>query len=592
MKWITKTNDKNIINHLSKSCKITEFQANLLMNRGIVDIDKANKYLYGDLSYLYDQRMILDIDKGGEIIAQAIKDKKKITVFGDYDTDGITAIAASIRALNYLGANVDFYLPHRIKEGYGMNCDAIRVLKDKGTELIITVDNGIASIEEVKLAKELGMQIVVTDHHDCPPALPEADAVINMKRANDPYPNKNLCGCALIWRVMEVVFKKLDENIDFIYDLLPIVAIGTIQDMMDLTDENRILVKEGLLAANYGLIEGINALMKVYELKELRASDVAYKIGPTLNADGRLYTAETAVELMITDNKERALDLAKELHQVNEERKLLTAMHLEETETIIKQNNLDDNFVMVVLNKNIPEGLVGLIASKIKEKYQVPTFIFTEGEEYFKCSGRGVEEHPLDLFSAIQKTKHLWVKGGGHKMACGLSMKKDKQILQKFSDELNQIAKKLLNNEPFVPYIEIDGVIDNPTEDLVRELEILEPIGKGNVSPRIATNLLDIEEARPVGDGSHLRFKFNYKVDDNVKDIYGIAFGMTYLYQKYNSPNQIKVLYSPSINVYTSPKNNQTYRNVQMQVQDFKPLEKRDKSFLISSLKGSVKKAN
>lgn len=587
MEWIIKNNDKNIIKNLSKHCKITELQANLLVNRGIIDIDKANKFLYGNLSDLYDPYLIKDIEKGAEIIIQAIKENKKITVFGDYDVDGITSIAVAIRSLKYLGANVDYYLPHRIKEGYGMNSEAIKNLKEQGTDLILTVDNGIASIEEVELAKELGMKIIVTDHHDCPPELPKADAVINIKQEGDKYPNKNLCGCAVIWKVMEVVFEKLGDNIDFVYDLLPLVAIGLIQDMMDLTDENRILVKEGLYAANLGIIEGINALMEIYEIKELKSEDVAFRIGPSLNADGRLYTAKTAVELMLTENKNRARELAKILYEINEERKRLTAYYLEQTEDIIRKNKLQDNFVIVVLNEEIPEGLVGLVASKIKERYQVPTFIFTEGEEYYKCSGRGIEGHPLDLFAAIQQTKHLWVKGGGHKMACGLSIKKDKKILQQFNDELNQMAKKLLNGKPFIPFVNVDAVIDNPNEELCKELEILEPTGKGNPKPIIATNLLNIEQAVPVGDGSHIRFKF----EDNR---YGIGFGLTYLYQQLNSPDQIKVIYSPNINIYEKQYEDGTtriFRSVQMQILDIKKME-RSKTFLINSIKNSIKKAS
>lgn len=586
MIWNINTHDQNMVDYFVKELKITSFQAKLLLNRKIDTLQKARKYLYGDSRHLYDGSLMLDMDKAAEIIADAVKKKEQITVFGDYDTDGITSVALSIRSLEHVGANVNYYLPHRIEEGYGMNKDAIRLLHERGTKLIVTVDNGIASIEEVKLAKELGMRIVVTDHHDCPPVLPDADAVVNMKRPMDPYPNKKLCGCSVIWKVLEHVFYKLpNANPDFLYDMQPIVAIGTIQDMMDLDDENRIIVKEGLQTANLKEIAGIKALMEVYEIEELKASDVAFRLGPALNADGRIYTADTSIELLLTDDYEEALEKAVKLKEINEERKELTKIHLEATERIIKEKGYDKNAFMLVLNKEIPEGIVGLIASKIKEKYQVPTFIFTEGEEYFKCSGRGVDNHPFDLFTAIMATKDYWVKGGGHTMACGLSVIKDEEHLERFSKRLNELTLEALKGETFVPVIEVDVLENYPTEELVHEIEILEPTGKGNPAARLATELLEVVEARPVGDKTHLRVKLSQIHNGEEVELVGIAFGMTHLYQSLGTPNHLSVVYAPSINVYTSPYG-KVYRSVQLQIQDMAS-NGNHVNYLISSVKNS-----
>jgi len=568
MIWNIQDPSEIIVESFMDEFKITQFQAKLLVNRNIKTVEEARKFLLGDISDLYDSSLMLDIDLAAQIIADAVVKGELITVFGDYDTDGITSIALSIRALEKVGANVNYYLPHRINEGYGMNKEAIKLLHEKGTKLIITVDNGISAIEEVKLAKELGMNIVVTDHHDCQPTLPAADAIVNMKRPGDPYPNKKLCGCAVIWRVLEKVYYLLpNADVDYLYDLLPIVSIGIIQDMMDLVDENRIIVKEGLAIANHKAIPGIAALMEIYEISELKASDVAFKLGPALNADGRLYTADTAIELMLTEDKDLAQQHAAKLKEINDERKALTKFHLEETERLIKEKGFENNPFMLVLNKEIPEGIVGLIASKIKEKYQVPTFIFTESEEYFKCSGRGVDKHPFDIFTAIMSTKEYWEKGGGHGMACGLSVKKDEDHLEAFSKRLNELTLESLNGEKFIPQLMIDAEINYPTEDIVSEIEILEPTGKGNPAARLSTGLLDIIEAKPVGDKTHLRLKFTQMVNGEEKDIIGIAFGMTYLYQKFGAPGQLKVVYEPSINEYTSARGI-TYRNVQLQIQD------------------------
>lgn len=584
MRWMKKTNDKQLVRNLMEKCRLTELQANLLLNRGIVSEQKANKYLYGDLADLYDPCLMKDMDKATDILIEAVLSGKKITVYGDYDADGITATATSMRALEYLGADVDYYLPHRIEEGYGMNLEAIQKLKDNGTELILTVDNGIASVEEVKLAKKLGMQIIVTDHHDCPNVLPEPDALINPKQPGDKYPNKNLCGCAVIWRVMEVVYSKLNANVDYIYDLLALAAVGTVADVMELRDENRIIVKEGLMAINAHVITGLSAMMEVFKMDEIKSENIGFKIGPCLNADGRLHDAHKAVELLLTEDMDKALELAKYLNEVNEERKAMTLDCYEKAEAYIREEKLEDSRVMVVFEKSIPEGLVGLVASKIKEKYQVPTFVFTEGEDFYKASGRGVEGHPLDLFSAIHKTRQFWVKGGGHAMACGISMKKDMDNLKAFSAELNRIADELLKNKSFVPVLEIDAEIDMPDEKLCREISILEPTGKGNPKPLFSTNSLGVVKAKPVGDGSHIAFDFTEKRQ-------GIAFGKTHLYQSLKSPTKMKVAYSPVIDEF-SWTNYQgevvTRRTVKMHIQDMQAVDTHNKSFLISSLKQSV----
>lgn len=584
MRWIVKKNDSQLVKHLAKTCKLTELQANLLLNRGIKTEEEARKYLYGDLSDLYNPRLLKDMDKAVHILREAIKNQWLITILGDYDADGIDATATAFRGLKHLGAQVNFYLPNRLTEGYGMNMDAIRKLHEEGTKVLLTVDNGVASVEEVKLAKELGMKVVVTDHHNCPDILPEPDALVNPKRPGCVYPNKDLCGCSLIWRVLEVLYEDIGGDLDFIYSLLPFVAVATVADVMDLKDENRILVKEGLAAINARTNPGLNALMDLYKIEELKAEDIGFRIGPCLNADGRLSDAKKAVRLLCTDDNETARQLAKELYGMNEKRKEMTRVCYEKTEDYIRDKGLADSRFMVVFVPSIPEGLVGLVAGRIKEKYQVPTLVFTEGEEYFKASGRGVEGHPLDMYTAIQETKEYWVKGGGHPMACGISMEKNLKKLTEFREKLNLMADEYLKGSRFEPTLIIDAEVDIPDEKLCREIAILEPTGKANPKPLFATNSMNVEKAKPVGDGSHIAFDF----DQGRK---GIGFGKTHVYQSLKSPTRLKVAYCPMIDIWTYEDYSGkqiTKRTVKMHITDLQGIHVGNKSLLISSLKQSV----
>ena len=567
MDWVIKSKDKKIIEQFSNKFKISPFQASLIANRGIKTIKDADKYLNGKIKNLYFPYLLKDIKKSIEMIDFAIKNKKKITIYGDYDVDGITATAVAVRALKKVGAKVDYYIPNRLNEGYGLNKEAISKIKEKGTELIITVDNGITSVDEVKYAKELGLQIIITDHHNCPEMLPEADAIINPKQKDDRYPNKDLCGCALIWRVMETFYKYTYRDINFIYNLLPLVALSTVADVVDLLDENRILVKEGLkiINSNKHSLIGLSELIKSLNIEEVLSRDIGFKIAPCINADGRLDNAQKAIELFLTNDSKKAKMLAENLKKINEKRKELTLKYFNEAEEYLKINNLYDNKVLVLFLEKIPEGIIGLVAGKIKEKYQVPTFVFTEGKDYYKASGRGVQGHPLDLYTAIQKTKDFWVKGGGHKMACGISMKKNKKLLENFSQKLNEIADEMLQNKKFVPTLYVDGKINNLTEKICQEVKILEPTGEANAEALFVTDNLDIEKTKIVGDGTHISFDFG-------KNQKGIAFGKAFLYKELNSPSKIKVAYNPNIDIYTSESFSGliSKRTIKMYIKDIK----------------------
>lgn len=677
MLWEVGTPDKKLIEKLKLECGITELQAKLLINRGINNINDANLYLYGDLRDLHSPSTLHDIDKAVEILIMAKNKRLKVFVAGDYDADGIDASALTVLGLEHIGIDCQYYIPHRVKEGYGLSMTAIDDAIKNKFDIIYTVDNGIAAKNEVKKAKELGLYVIITDHHDIPKIvkkgcensekeedffedIPIADAIINPKLKNCKYPNKKLCGCSITWKVLYHLYKKLNISVNYLYDLLPLVALATVGDMMDLEEENRIFVKEGIKRINKDINLGIKKLKTIYKIEEIKSEDLSFKLIPALNSDGRLDTAYKAANLLygnkvldiekilkklshlikvdfdveninyreekeiIDENeikneikkiiptfnldkplknifyelkeeyskRDKELDvLANTLYETNERRKELTKQYFEECIDIIKKEELDKKNIIIVYHKEIPEGLVGLVAGKIKEKYHKPVFVFSNAEEFFKGSGRGVEGHPFSLFEGLQITKGLWSKGGGHPMAAGVSFEKDINKLNQFRDALDSYIKKILEEKPFIPTLKLDDIINNPTEELCREIEIIQPVGKGNPPAAFGTDLLSLLEAKPVGDGSHIRFK-------TINKIVGIGFFLSSRYNELQHPTQLKFAYAPNINIYSfvnGRKEEVTLRSIQMMIKDINTEQEKtgiNKNVLISSIKQSIKKRN
>lgn len=585
MEWIKRSSpNPKLVAYMTKKYKITNLQAELLIGRGITDDKAINKYLYGNFEDFYSPDTLKDIKKALTLLKTAIKKNQKICVFGDYDADGITATAIMLRCLKQLGVRVTHYLPSRTKEGYGMNIDAIKTIAKREVNLIITVDNGIASKNEVEYAQKRGMKVLVTDHHNVQEdKFPiTADAVINPKQAKCKYPNKDLCGAAIAWKLMYALYLSLEKDVDFVKENLALAAIATIADMMPLTDENRLIVKEGLKYANQGAIVGISSLMEACNLEEIFSEDVGFKIGPCLNADGRLEDAETAINLLISDKDTKKY--AERLIEINEQRKLITVDCFKKAVEYIETNKLQERKFMVVYDKDIPEGLVGLVASRIKEKYNVPTLVFTKSEDCYKASGRGVEGYPINMFEALMATKEQWIRGGGHAMACGVSIEKDMSKLVNFADSLNDLAEKALKEKGFKPFVLYDKEIETPTEEICHEISILEPTGKENPKATFVSNALDVTEAKPVGDKSHIALKF-------ANGLQGISFGGTYKFQEINSL-KIKILFTPVIDIwaftnYSGEKIKK--RTLKLMIDDFQSSTFSNKSFLISSL-GKYKK--
>lgn len=609
--------DPNLIKDLIIQSDITELQAKMLINRKIDTVDKANKYIYGDIRDLYSPFELHDIDKAIDILIEARKNKETVFISADYDSDGMNAALITKMGFSHIGIKSVIHIPHRVKEGYGLSMYAVdKAIKNK-CNIIYTVDNGISAVNEIKKAKDSGLKVIITDHHDIPDIIPNADAVLNAKLKECNYKNKNLCGGSLTWKVLIALYTKLGIKLDYLYTLLPLVAIATVGDMMDLTDENRILVKEGLIRMNKNYNIGLTKLREIFETNEFTSTSLYYQIVPCINSSGRLSDCSEAVELLddtyyrsilnalrkakseklsnddinkiakifsidlskvnsreilITElsnllykeiaNKETQ---AKKIYDLNEKRKELTIQYVEECKQIIQEHNLDKYNIIIVVHKNIPEGLIGLVAGRLKESYNKPTFVFTTGETCYKGSGRGVEGHPFALFEGLQLTKDLWFKGGGHPMAAGVSFKKDFSKIVEFRDRLDKYISELLIKHPFSPVLNIDLELDIPTENICLEAKILEPTGKANPPMVCASNSINILESKFVGaDESHVRFKITDKIT-------GIAFSMAERYKELDMAKNLKFAYTPEINEYSFQgyQGLVTVRNPQMSIIDF-----------------------
>ncbi|MBK1812962.1 single-stranded-DNA-specific exonuclease RecJ [Clostridium sp. YIM B02505] len=518
-------------NKLIKELNISQFTARLLVNRDITGVKQAEKFLYGEIDDLYDGHLMKDMDKAVAMIKLAIENNKKIAIYGDYDCDGVNSTVILNNALKNCNANYDYYIPNREDEGYGMNSNRIKKLKEEGYELILTCDNGIAAFEQVDLAKALGMDVIITDHHDIPifkeedgtfiERFPNADAVVNPKRGDCQYPFKKLCGAGVAFKLVQCLYEALGIPKNKSYDLLEFAAIATVCDVVDLIDENRILVKEGLKRINNTGNIGLKALMQQTNLEDkvVGAYHLGFIIGPCINATGRLETADLSVELLITNEKDRASELAKELYELNQRRQEMTSESVELIEDQISRNNMEKDKVLVVYNDTIHESIAGIVAGRIREKYNVPALVLTRGKEMAKGSGRSIDEY--NMFEELSNCKELLDKFGGHPMAAGLSVKEEN--IPKLREKLLQNCN--LKDEDIVPKVRIDlrlplGYIN---EQVVDELEKLEPFGKGNSTPLFGEKSVETLRIWAIGKEKNI-LKFRFKMLGSNYSMDGICF--------------------------------------------------------------------
>ncbi len=497
---------------------ISPVVARILRNRDLTEEDAIGKFLYGKLEDCYAPWLMKDMDKAVDAINQAVEQGKYIRVIGDYDVDGICSAYILTKGLEFLGAKVDTAIPHRIHDGYGLNDHLIELAKEDGVGLIVTCDNGIAAAAQIELATSLGIDVVVTDHHEVPfvqedgyrrEILPNALAVVDPKRSDCEYPFKGICGGVVAFKVIQALLEKnskTSEAYELVEELLEFAALATVCDVMELLDENRILVKEGLKRMQNSRNMGLKALMEVNGLEpaKISAYHLGFVIGPCLNATGRLDTAKQALALLQSTEHGAAMTAADELVNLNTSRKNLTLQGVEDAEEYFRVHDMTEDKVLVIFLPEVHESLAGIIAGRIRERYNKPTFILTRGEEGVKGSGRSIESY--HMYEAMTEVKELFTKYGGHKLAAGLSMRE--ADVERLRLELN--AKCKLAEEDFVPVVHIDVPmpLSYANQQLAEELACLEPFGVGNPKPLFAQkNLCFVSGSKMGASGTCARFR-------------------------------------------------------------------------------------
>ena len=566
-KWILKDVKANYTG-MSKKLKVSELVCRVMMNRNIVGFELMDSFVNPTLEKLHDPRLMKDIELGVEIVKNCIKNEEKIRICGDYDQDGNSSVLTLLNGLKKCNADVDYVIPHRVKDGYGINESIVKRAKDDGIDLMITCDNGISAHEAVEYAKELGIKIIITDHHDVPEMLPKADAVINPKREDCEYPFKELCGAGVAFKFIQVLYEDMDIDVEESYELLEFVAMATVCDIVELIDENRIIVKEGLERINKTQNIGIKALMKAtgIEGKEVTTYSLGFVTGPCINAGGRLDTADIGVELFLTKDEAKAEEYANKLHNLNEERKAMTKDGFENIIKYIEENIYPDEKVLVAYDPNIHESIAGIIAGRIKDKYHKPTLVITntDGENMSKGSGRSVEAY--NMYEELTKASELLEKFGGHPMAAGFSLKTDN--IESLRRELNSGTS--LTDEDLIPKLYIDAhiPIDNLNMNLTEELDLLEPFGKGNRKPLFADKGIAIKKMDILGSNYRIikitlvknsRFitAVYFGGIEEFEDFIKGKFGEEELMKAFNGVENditLDITYLPSINEYRGNK--------------------------------------
>ena len=593
-KWIYKNLKSPEFNVLAEKFGVHPAIIKILADRGVQGEVAVREYLEADIATVSDGSELTDMHRGVNIVYDAVQAGKYIRIMGDYDVDGVSSTYILYKGLTGLGAKCDKFIPHRITDGYGLHEPAIRDAYEAGVQVILTCDNGIAAANEIKLAKELGMTVVVTDHHEVPyevrdtccsdedvkseeeqheaPCnedeagtrhyiIPDADAVIDPKRPEDDGVFKEICGAVVAWKFMGCLYKKFGKEQEFKNsDFLEIASLGTVCDVMELQHDNRAIVKEGLKKMQNTSNIGLQALLEVLGLRDkaLTSYDYGFKIGPCINAEGRLDTANEAFDLLVETDYDTAIKRAEQMRDLNVERQNLTKEGMEEAFKIIDAEMQDDK-VLVVYLPEAHESIAGIIAGKIRERYCKPVFVLTKGDgDFLKGSGRSIEAY--SMYEKLVEVKDLMLGFGGHPMAAGLSLKEEN--LEKFRQELN--VRSGLTDADFIPKVMIDVIlpVDFLTQNFIRQLEILEPFGKGNEKPVFAQSSVKANRAEIIGKNKNvLKITFNSR---NCKS--GVCFHDIETKEQFLNQNgklyDFKMLYYPTLNEWNG------VTSIQANVQD------------------------
>lgn len=548
---------------IAQEFQIDPVIARLIRNRDVVGEKQIREYLFGGLEDLHDPLLMKDMEKAVGILERKIREGKQIRIIGDYDIDGVMSTYILLTGLRELGAKVDIRIPDRIADGYGLNENLVRQAKEDGADTVLTCDNGISALDQIRLAKELGMTVVVTDHHEVPYEdledgtrvfrVPEADAVVNPKQKDCAYPFKGLCGGAVAWKLMQAVLKRFGHPEDEIYEWLEFAAIATVGDVMDLQGENRILVKEGLKRLHRTRNLGLQELIRVQGLEpeQVTAYHIGFVIGPCLNASGRLDTAERSLALLLAEDREEAARLAGDLKALNESRKEMTRQGEEKAVRMVEESELKQDKVLVVYLPECHESLAGIIAGRLREHFHKPAFVLTKSEDGVKGSGRSIEAY--SMYEEMCKCRELFTKFGGHPMAAGLSLANE-EMVDVFREKINRLST--LTEDDFVEKVTIDVPmpVSYITKRLISQMELLEPFGKGNTKPLFAQKDLKVLSCRIFGKNRNvaklqIQDGAGYRMD-------AVYFGEVESFAKYVSEHPVLSLtYYPTVNVWNGREN-------------------------------------
>lgn len=543
-------------NEIGKQYGISPVTARIIRNRDVVGDEAVKRYLRGTMEDLYSPHLLLHMDEAVSLLEKKIRDGSRIRIVGDYDIDGVCSTYMLYQALKRTGAIVDYEIPDRIKDGYGINEQIIEAAAADGVDTVLTCDNGIAAVGQIARAKELGLTVIVTDHHEIlreegKEMVPAADVIVNPRQAACTYPWKEICGAVVAWKLVQVLYERFEIPAVEWEDMIEFAAIATVGDVMRLQDENRIIVKEGLRRMYRTKSVGLKKLIEKnnLDIHNLSAYHIGFVIGPCLNAGGRLQTAKLALSMLLCQDEEQADRMAEELKALNDTRKTMTLEGTQAASRLVEEHYMSDK-VLVVYLPDCHESLAGIIAGRLREQYHKPALVLTKAEEGVKGSGRSIEGY--HMFEALAEVKHLLTKFGGHPMAAGLSLAEEN--VDRLRLELNQNAR--LSEEDFIPrvWIDVPMPIEYISESLIRELELLEPFGQGNEKPQFAQKHLHIRSTRVLGKNRNA-VKLSL-VSEGGTAMDGMIFcdGDAFV-EEMRQNRMVDVIYYPTVNEYNGNRN-------------------------------------
>lgn len=547
-KWQIYQSDYEKIKELQEKYNINKLLATILSNRGIIEEKQIKKFLDPKRTDFYNPFLMPDMESAVNRILKAIENNEKIIIYGDYDVDGITSVTVLKSFFQDRGILVDEYIPNRLNEGYGLNKTAIEKISKQKYMLMITVDCGISAIEEIDYANQLGIETIVTDHHEPGNELPKALAVVDAKRKDNKYPCRNLAGVGVVFKLIQALSIKLNLDEKEYLKYLDIVCVGTISDIVPLEDENRVIVKLGLKLVSQTRNLGLREILKLSGYQQIDSTTISFGVAPRINACGRMGHQEDALKLFTTKDINEVIKLAEKLNEYNKERQDIEKNIYNEAIEIIDKDDLDKKNTIVVMGKNWHHGVIGIVSSKITELYFKPSILLCEEDDHGKGSGRSIPG--FDLYKALTECKDTIDKFGGHSMAVGINVKKEQ--FNEFRNKLEEIAKEQ-HIEEIVPILNIDAQVelDEINKDMVNSLKELEPYGEGNKMPIFAFKNLRIDSIRALSEGKHL--KLTLKDKKNI--VNAIGFNLGYLSSEYKIGDKIDVVGNLEINSFNGVDN-------------------------------------